>query len=258
MAVRALVRAAQPLLARAPGGLRILCYHLVDGGTASPVDLPRGEFIRQVSGLRRKAHVVSLADGVQSVGRGSDKQLVAITFDDGFRNFYEGVWPILEEHQVPVTLFVPSGFIAATSPSPLGGVELPPCSWAQLRELVNNDLITIGSHSCTHPDLRALGREQLAAELRDSRARLEDELGVSVGSFCYPRALWNRRVEQQVMQAYNLAVIGGGRRITSSNLNPHRLWRTSVRRDSPLPVEKWLTSSLWLEEAAADVVRRLR
>jgi peptidoglycan/xylan/chitin deacetylase (PgdA/CDA1 family) len=201
---------------------------------------------------------VSLADGVESVGNGGHKQLVAITFDDGFRNFYEGVWPILEEHQVPVTLFVPCGFIATTSPSPLGGVELPPCSWAQLRELVSSNLVTIGSHSCAHPDLRALGREQLALELRDSRDRLEDELGVSVSSFCYPRALWNRRVEQEVMGVYDLAVIGGGRRITSANLNPHRLWRTSVRRDSSLSVEQWLRGSVWLEEAAADVVRRLR
>lgn len=258
MAIRGLLRGLQPLAAREPTGLRILCYHLVDGGTASVVDLPGDEFVRQVSALRRNAQVVGLADGVERVRRRSAGPFVSLTFDDAFRNFYETVWPILDEHEVPATLFVPTGFVDATDPSPLGGVQLPPCGWAQLRELASSSLITIGSHTRTHPDLRSLGREQLGAQLRDSRARLEDQLGVAIDSFCYPGALWNHRVEQEVMDVYDLAVIGGGRPIRSSNLNPHRLWRTSVRRDAPLPVEQWLASSVWLEEAAADAVRRLR
>ena len=214
--------------------------------------------MRQVSVLGQGATPVGLADGMARVRGGSDDACVALTFDDAFRNFYDVVWPMLQEHRVPATLFVPTGFVDGTSPAPIGGVDLPPCSWSQLRELAASDVVTIGSHTCTHPDLRSLNRDGLEAELRNSRARLEDELGVPVGSFCYPRALWNRRVEREVAEVYDLAVIGGGRRITASNLNPHRLWRTSIRRDSPLPVEQWLTSPWWLEEAAADVVRRLR
>ena len=258
MAVRTFIRGLQRLAPADRKGLRVLCYHLIDGATTAAVDLAHNEFARQISALRQATRLVGLVEGVGLIRGGSDEPCVAVTFDDAFRNFHEVVWPILQEHAVPATLFVPTGFIDGTSPAPLTGVDLPPCSWGQLRELASSDLITIGSHTCTHPDLRRLDSRGLDAELRGSRARLEDELGVSIGSFCYPRGLWNRRVERQVIEVYDLAVIGGGRRITSRSLNPHRLWRTSVRRDSPLPLDQWLAKSVWLEEAAADVVRRLR
>lgn len=59
------------------------------------------------------------------------------------------------------------------------------CTWDSLREALGDGLLTIGSHSVSHPVLAACtdwGTRELAA----SRARLEAELGKVVDSFAYP------------------------------------------------------------------------
>lgn len=251
------ISAIQRLVPSCTGGLRILCYHLVGAGTGSPVDVPAVEFERHMRALHEHACPVSLQRGLAAVRTGSTEQLVAVTFDDAFRNFLEAAWPVLQRLRIPVTVFVPTGFVTGTIPSPLANVDLPPCNWPELRELAASDLVDIGSHTCSHMDLRILQTAQLRAELRDSRSLLEDRLGVQVGSFCYPRALWNRRCEAEVAGVYDLAVVGGGRR-NGKRTSPLRLSRTSVRSGPPLAIERWMRSSLWIQEAAADLVRRAR
>jgi len=170
------------------------------------------------------------------------------------------VWPRLRERGLPATLFVPTGFVAGNCPAPLGGAErLPPVSWAQLAEMTASGLLTLGAHSESHQDLRRLPEHQLRAELRRPKECMEDRLGIPVRGFCYPRALWNRRLEREVRQIYDWAVVGGGKRIALTPVPaPYRLPRTSVRSDVPLDLARWLESSVWLEEWAADRVRRLR
>lgn len=207
--------------------------------------------------VRELARPVALDDGIEAIKAGEQAPFVAITFDDAFRNFVEVAWPVMADLEIPVTLFVPTGFVVGAAPSPLSGVDLPPCDWPALRDLIASSLVTIGSHTRTHPDLRRLDVEQVRAELQDSRSTLEDHLGVAVNSFCYPRALWNRRVESEVARVYDLAVVGGGRR-NLGRTPPLRLSRTSIRAGATFRIAEWIASSVWLEEAVADVVRRLR
>jgi peptidoglycan/xylan/chitin deacetylase (PgdA/CDA1 family) len=114
----------------------------------------------------------------------------------------------------------------------------------------------VGSHTLSHPDLRRLGAAAVERELRVSRERLEERLGTTVDSFCYPRGLWNRRVERQVRQAYRSAVVGGGRRMVAG-APIWRMTRTSVRQGFG-SLRPLLTAPLYVEEWLADVARRLR
>lgn len=40
-----------------------------------------------------------------------DRPRVALTFDDGYQNFYEKVFPVLQALEIPATLFVPVAFV---------------------------------------------------------------------------------------------------------------------------------------------------
>jgi peptidoglycan/xylan/chitin deacetylase (PgdA/CDA1 family) len=93
---------------------RILMYHNFCGcGYSEPgavnVDLAR----RQLENLRRHFRVIALSDVFERLG--SDKPLdhltVALTIDDGRRNCYEFLFPLLKEFQMPATFFVVSSFI---------------------------------------------------------------------------------------------------------------------------------------------------
>ena len=61
----------------------------------------------------------------------------------------------------------------------------PMLNWDQMREM-NRGGIDFGCHTQSHPILTSLSDAELYAELRQSKARLEDELSCTVRPFAYP------------------------------------------------------------------------
>ena len=258
--IRGAVRAAQPLIPRSSTGGIVLCYHLVGAGTVSPVDIPEAMFRAHMETLAEVAHVVTLdglAAGLSGDGSAATTRVV-ITFDDAFKNFFTKAWPVMHGLDLPVTLYVPVGFVSGESPSPMsGGEDLDAATWGDLREGVASGLLTIGSHSWTHPDVRTLDESSAAKELGDSRRVLEGSLEIPVTSFCYPRGMWDAPAEVMVAQYYDTAVVGGGSRVTRENYRPLRIPRIPIRRDGPSNMESMMRSRVWLEEWLADRARRM-
>lgn len=56
----------------------------------------------------------------------------------------------------------------------------------EVRRLAEGDLITVGSHTVTHPTLSALTIDAQRTELEESKARLEEILNKPVRTFAYP------------------------------------------------------------------------
>jgi peptidoglycan/xylan/chitin deacetylase (PgdA/CDA1 family) len=117
-------------------------------------------------------------------GTGNGRHPVAITFDDGVRDFYTAAWPVLQRHQFTATMYLPTGFIAAQRQSFRGKECL---TWSEVLEL-RADGIRFGSHTVNHPKLYELPVEQIAEELSCSKRRLEEELGEVTAGFAYPYA----------------------------------------------------------------------
>jgi peptidoglycan/xylan/chitin deacetylase (PgdA/CDA1 family) len=88
------------------------------------------------------------------------------------------------------------------------GVKLPalppaefgPVTWEQAREMDAGG-VEIGSHTVSHPILTTTDDDELRRELRDSRARLEEELGRGVELFCYPNGACDERVRREAASA---------------------------------------------------------
>jgi peptidoglycan/xylan/chitin deacetylase (PgdA/CDA1 family) len=256
--IRKLLHAFQALIPESPGGVQILIHHLVDGGTAFPVDISSDVFRSHLMYLKEHSEVCSLEESLVRLSEGRQSRLptVVITFDDAYENFYQRVWPIIQEFQIPVTLYVPVDFIEGKTPAPLrNSKDLLPCSWKQIGEMAESGLVSIGSHSTTHPDLRRLDPEMVHSEIHDSRKKLEDKLSRTVQSFAYPRALWSGKLEKVVRENYDSAVIGGGVKMTSRSWNRYRLTRIPIRNDMPADLGRILSSNVWLEERLASWVR---
>ena len=113
-------------------------------------------------------------------GRRSEK-LVVITFDDGYRDFYTGAFPILQENGLSATVFLVTGLVGARK-------EGRAClTWSEVREL-HSQGIEFGSHTVSHCDLESLGPKEVEEELGRSKDTIEQELGSRVESFSYPYA----------------------------------------------------------------------
>jgi peptidoglycan/xylan/chitin deacetylase (PgdA/CDA1 family) len=109
---------------------------------------------------------------------------VAITFDDGYRNFYTTAWPILRDRGFAATVYLPTSYIGFEGKSFLGR----PClSWAEVRELQAQG-VHFGSHTVSHPVLHKLSGESVESELRFSKESIEDALGQKITGFAYPYA----------------------------------------------------------------------
>lgn len=101
--------------------LRILTYHRIgdpniDNGVLDPsmVCATPKQFEQQISYLSQSYHFLSIHDLLAAIKEQKPlpAQSVMITFDDGYRDFLEFAWPILEHYQVPTLMFLPTGFIS--------------------------------------------------------------------------------------------------------------------------------------------------
>lgn len=63
--------------------------------------------------------------------------------------------------------------------------EFDVAGWSDLKAL-DPQLVTVGSHTMSHPILTSLVPDEMEAEMRESRTVLERELGREVKHFCYP------------------------------------------------------------------------
>ena len=98
--------------------LRILDYHRVAELRATTAVDPRsvsatpGGFARQMEHLARFYRVVSMPEALEALekGRPLPKRAVLITFDDGYADFADIAWPILQQLRLPATMFVPTAY----------------------------------------------------------------------------------------------------------------------------------------------------
>ena len=187
---RPLLSLRRPTKARLP----ILMYHSI----ANDPEIGRSgyykvcttptRFAEHMTWLAKNGYEgVTLGTGVawlNSPQTGNGRKPVAITFDDGFRDFYTEAFPILQRHRFHATMYLPTGFIGDERQS----FQSRDClTWSEVSEL-HSAGIEFGSHTVTHPKLIEADWPQIGAELRDSKAAIEQRLRSTVTAFAYPYA----------------------------------------------------------------------
>jgi len=77
--------------------------------------------------------------------------------------------------------------------------------WDDLLSL-DRDLVTVGSHTLSHPILTGLNSQEIELEILESRQCLEQRLQRMVDFFCYPNGAYDQRAHQLVQKTYRAAV----------------------------------------------------
>lgn len=101
---------------------------------------------------------------------------VILTFDDGYRDFYTDVFPILKKYQVRAVVFVVPNFLNKQN-------NLD--TW-MLLDIAKSGLVEIGAHTMNHLYLSGLPLQMVKYEVEYSKQYLEKILGEQVDSFAYP------------------------------------------------------------------------
>jgi len=116
-----------------------------------------------------------------------------------------------------------------------GPMEREACDlmdWDTLRSL-DPDLITIGSHTLTHPILPTLDQASIHLEMTESRRQLEKQLGRAVNYLCYPNGAFNEQALLAAKQAYSAAVTAENGTLNGDN-DLHRIPRIPATRNCAL------------------------
>jgi peptidoglycan/xylan/chitin deacetylase (PgdA/CDA1 family) len=155
------------------GKCMVLYYHSVPREQ-------REQFAKQLDVILRYCEVVD-ATKVQNLPTGTE--YAAITFDDAFENYVEEALPELGKRKMPSTMFVISGALGKG----FGPVWHPEkvMSVDQLRALPE-DLVSIGSHTVSHPFMPEISSEMARSELVNSKLALERILGRAIATFSFP------------------------------------------------------------------------
>ncbi|HYA88744.1 MAG TPA: polysaccharide deacetylase family protein [Nitrospirota bacterium] len=192
----------------------ILMYHNIDTppqGVRIPNLYVTPRMFRFQMWYLKKAgfKVLSLSDMLASVGAGNvSGNLAAITFDDGYRDFYKNAYPILTRCGYPSTIYVVSDLVGKinTWDSENENITKPLMDWDMIREISKSG-VEIGSHTRSHPQLSTLSGEALQEELKGSKKTLEEQLDKNVEHFCYPYGDLDELVKVEVKKAgYRSAV----------------------------------------------------
>jgi peptidoglycan/xylan/chitin deacetylase (PgdA/CDA1 family) len=183
--------AASGIVSQGPA-LPILMYHSISDDPQTGVSpyyktaTSAGVFEQQLSRLNAGGYrSVRLDEAAAILQSGAQLgKTVVITFDDGFRDFYDLAFPILKRHGHTASMFLPTAFVGNDRRSFKGRECL---IWSEVREL-HAAGVEFGSHTVSHPKLYELGWKEIEDELALSKDRIERELEQPVTSFTYPFA----------------------------------------------------------------------
>jgi peptidoglycan/xylan/chitin deacetylase (PgdA/CDA1 family) len=235
----------------------ILTYHSVDD-SGSPISIDERAFARHVDFLASGRVRVLPLDELMAAA--ADDDAVALTFDDGYRNFTAAAWPRLRDAGLPATLFVVTGRTGGDNRWDGRGAPAPAfelLGWDELVDVAAQG-VTLGSHSRSHPRLPGLTDDALDAEVAGSADDLEARTGIRPTAFCYPYGRFDERVAAAVSGRYRCACTTELRPLAAAD-PPERLPRLDAYYlRAPGRLEAWGSSRFRRLLQTRALLRRVR
>lgn len=261
---KAAVAAGRSAGERGSAFLSILMYHQV--GRFAPMRAHRANycdhrrFARQMAFLHGAGFRVLDLDTALSGLRGErpiPPRAVVLTFDDGYENFADQAWPVLQKYAFPAVVYVIGAFLGrhaewfAAEP----GRPIPRLLDAgRLRELQAAGL-TLGSHTAHHVKLGEVSPATRRAELAAGRAILEDRLGTEVRHLCYPFGSFDRDTVQAAQESGYVSAMTCLRGAATPEDHPLILPRKAISFGDNLLGYAW---KLWVKQAPKPMLREWR
>ena len=186
----------------------ILMYHSIsdDGGATS---ISPATFRMQMAAIAAaRVPVISLDDYLAGVAgkRALAPRSVILTFDDGFQDFADQAWPVLQNLGFRPIVYLATAHVgrredwALCHPTPRRIMD-----WPLIRALAAEG-VEFGSHTVSHPRLTELDPEVVEVELSAAKVRLEAMLGRKVPHFAAPYGAADARERATIAQHYRTSV----------------------------------------------------
>ena len=194
-----------------------LMYHSVSSvaGPMRSLAVPPSLLTEHLDALTDAGYrLVGLSEALDLLDAGSDEKLLALTFDDGYRDFLTAAVPALAKAGAKATLYASVGHLGGQARwlgrwAPDFG---PMLTWGELASVASAG-VEIGNHGLLHHPLDVLPTGRLRREVTRSHQELEQRLQLEVRSFAYPHGYNSRRVRGVVASTGHDNATEVGRRL---------------------------------------------
>lgn len=179
---------------------RVFIYHRFGDNRYPSTNIPLETFRAQLQWLQEQHRpVLALSEVLRRLR--ADEALpagcVVLTVDDAYRSFLTGGWPLLKRFGFPVTLFVNTRSVGASSY----------LTWQELRDLAGAG-VEIGNHSTTHDYLlerrpgedAAAWSRRVGTDIAGASRVLAEQLGQPPTLFAYPFGEFSPELEKIVRE----------------------------------------------------------
>jgi peptidoglycan/xylan/chitin deacetylase (PgdA/CDA1 family) len=195
MLLLCLITLCFPEQALAQRKVPILIYHSIDeftGHGSKELYVTPENFEKQMMYLRDHGYTLLTFERWRDLDQ-VDKPIF-ITFDDGYKNNLHALeifQKLKTERFKPTgTIFVISDFIGRSNR----------LSSADLKRMADSDLLSIQSHTATHPDLTKINNYE--PELKEPKEKIQQITGKPVIALAYPYGNFNDKVVAEAKKYY--------------------------------------------------------
>jgi peptidoglycan/xylan/chitin deacetylase (PgdA/CDA1 family) len=157
------------------------------------------------------------------------EKVVGISFDDGYKNNFSIVMPILKKLEFTATIYLVSQNIGKTNlwDSKLGLPEQKLMNDKEIQKWIQNGM-EIGSHTRNHLSLSNCDHEIALKEISQSKLDLERKFKTQIRHFCYPYGNFNNETIEIVKKSGYLTATTTQRGRSKRNDNFFTLPRVQV------------------------------
>lgn len=166
---------------------RLIMLHQVDPDLpASGMNMPPAKFEQLLQYLVKEKSTFCFVSELEEFKE--KKNVVAITFDDGFIDNYQHAYPLLKKYGIKSTIYL------ATQ---IEGIEK--LNDVQIKEMSSSGLVEFGAHTQHHINLLQTPDEEAYEEILKSKRDVEALVG-HCSSFAYPFGRYNEKHQQMVKE----------------------------------------------------------
>jgi peptidoglycan/xylan/chitin deacetylase (PgdA/CDA1 family) len=222
-----------------PGTIPVLLYHFVstpEHAAEHKNIVSRQSFERQMEFLRLLRYRVITLEEYYQIKMGKKRprgREIVITFDDANESFALAAFPILQQRGFPSAVFAVSENIQKR----LSGSMTE----EMIKKLLPSGLVTLGSHTRTHPSLSKLTDAEIREELVGSKKELERMFHIPIYYLAYPSGDIDERVIRIAEEAgYRLAFTTSYKKLQGLEEGLYTLPRVKITRTSDNPLAFWV------------------
>lgn len=164
----------------------VMLHQITPDIPASGMNMPPEKFEKLLQYLVKKQTTFSFVSKLDEFQ--DKKNIVAITFDDGFIDNYQYAYPLLKKYNVKATIFL------ATR---IEGIEK--LNAEQIKEMSDSGIIEFGAHTQHHINLLQTSDGEAYEEILKSKQDVEALVG-HCSSFAYPFGRYNKKHQQMVKE----------------------------------------------------------